>query len=201
MQDKMKKDIILAGVGGQGILSIAAIIGTAAVKAGYFLKQAEVHGMSQRGGDVQSNLRISNDPIASDLIPVGKADLIISVEPMEALRYIPMLSSEGWIITNTTPFINIPDYPSKEDLLKVIEEQHYHIKLDAESIAKEIGSVKCANVVILGAATPFLGLSYEQIEDAIRVMFGRKGEEIVNMNLAALKAGNEQAKQQIKLIR
>ena len=197
----MKKDIILAGVGGQGILSIAAIIGTAAVKAGLYLKQAEVHGMSQRGGDVQSNLRISTDPIASDLIPVGKADLIISVEPMEALRYVPMLHSDGWIITNTTPFNNIPDYPSSEEILAEIEKQHYHISLDAETIAKEIGSVKCANVVILGAATPFLGLSYEQIEDAIRSMFGRKGEEIVKMNLSALAAGKEQAKEQIKLIR
>jgi len=197
----MKKDIILAGVGGQGILSIAAIIGTAAVKAGLFLKQAEVHGMSQRGGDVQSNLRISDTSIASDLIPVGKADLIISVEPMEALRYVPMLSSEGWIITNTTPFINIPDYPAPEAILEEIEKQPNHITLDAEAIAKEIGSVKCANVVILGAATPFLGLSYAQIEDAIRVMFGRKGEEMVNMNLAALKAGKEKTNQQINTIR
>ena len=195
----MKKDIILAGVGGQGILSIAAIIGTAAVKAGLYLKQAEVHGMSQRGGDVQSNLRISDEPIASDLIPVGKADLIISVEPMEALRYVPMLSAEGWMITNTTPFNNIPDYPAIEEILEVIESQPYHIKLDAESIAKQIGSVKSANVVILGAATPFLGLSYAQIEDAIRTMFGRKGEDIVNMNLAALKAGREQADLQTKL--
>lgn len=197
----MKKDIILAGVGGQGILSIAAIIGTAAVKAGLYLKQAEVHGMSQRGGDVQSNLRISDEPIASDLIPVGKADLIISVEPMEALRYVPMLSAEGWMITNTTPFINIPDYPAIEDLMEVIESQPYHIKLDAESIAKKIGSVKSANVVILGAATPFLGLSYAQIEDAIRIMFGRKGDEVVNMNLAALKAGRVQADLQIKQTR
>src|ERR1035437_4529222 len=157
MQDKMKKDIILAGVGGQGILSIAAIIGTAAVKAGLYLKQAEVHGMSQRGGDVQSNLRISDQPIASDLIPVGKADMIISVEPMEALRYVPMLASEGWIITNTTPFINIPDYPSKEELLEVIGSQPHHIILDADAIAKELGSAKAANVVILGAASPFLG--------------------------------------------
>jgi len=197
----MKKDIILAGVGGQGILSIAAIIGTAAVKAGLYLKQAEVHGMSQRGGDVQSNLRISDEPIASDLIPVGKADIIISVEPMEALRYVPMLSAEGWMITNTTPFINIPDYPAIEEILEVIESQPFHIKLDAESIAKQIGSVKSANVVILGAATPFLGLSYAQIEDAIRTMFGRKGEDIVNMNLAALKAGREQADLQIKQTR
>jgi indolepyruvate ferredoxin oxidoreductase beta subunit len=194
----MKKDIILGGVGGQGILSIAAIIGTAAVKAGLFLKQAEVHGMSQRGGDVQSNLRISDQPIASDLIPVGKADMIISVEPMEALRYVPMLAADGWIITNTTPFINIPDYPSKEDLLEVIGSQPHHIILDADAIAKELGSGKAANVVILGAASPFLGLSYEQIEDAIRATFSRKGDEVVNLNLAALKAGRAEADKQMK---
>lgn len=194
----MKKDIILGGVGGQGILSIAAIIGTAAVKAGLFLKQAEVHGMAQRGGDVQSNLRISDQPIASDLIPVGKADMIISVEPMEALRYVPMLASNGWIITNTTPFINIPDYPTQEELLDVIGSQPHHIILDADTIAKELGSGKAANVVILGAATPFLGLSYEQIEDAIRATFGRKGDEVVNLNLAALKAGREEADKQMK---
>lgn len=193
----MKKDIILGGVGGQGILSIAAIIGTAAVKAGLYLKQAEVHGMSQRGGDVQSNLRISDQPIASDLIPVGKADMIISVEPMEALRYVPMLATDGWIITNTTPFINIPDYPSKEELLEVINSQPHHIILDADAIAKELGSTKAANVVILGAASPFLGLSYEQIEEAIRITFGRKGDDVVNLNLAALKAGRDEADQQM----
>ena len=107
----MKKDIILAGVGGQGILSIAATIGFAAIEAGLHIKQSEVHGMSQRGGDVQSHLRLSDSEIASDLIPFGKADMIISVEPMESLRYLPMLSPDGWLITNTTPFINIPNYP------------------------------------------------------------------------------------------
>lgn len=87
----MNTDIILSGVGGQGILSIATIIGAAAINDNLYIKQAEVHGMSQRGGDVQSNLRISSTPIASDLIPLGKADLIISLEPMEAMRYLPYL--------------------------------------------------------------------------------------------------------------
>ena len=87
----MRKDIILSGVGGQGILTIATIIGEAATVAGLNLKQAEVHGMSQRGGDVQSNLRLSDETIHSDLISLGEADLIISMEPMEALRYLPYL--------------------------------------------------------------------------------------------------------------
>jgi indolepyruvate ferredoxin oxidoreductase, beta subunit len=188
---KMKKDIILAGVGGQGILSIAATIGLAAVDMGLFLKQAEVHGMSQRGGDVQSHLRISDKDIASDLIPCGKADLIISVEPMESLRYLPMLSPEGWVITNTKPFINIPNYPNQDELLKEINSLPKHIALDADKIAREIGSAKSANMVILGASSPFLEIPFEKLEEAIAKLFGRKGESVVEANKKAFRAGNE----------
>lgn len=185
----MKNNIILAGVGGQGILSIAAIIGTAALEKGLYLKQAEVHGMSQRGGDVQSNLRISDKEIASDLIPAGKADMIISVEPMESLRYLPLLSPEGWLITNTEPYINIMNYPETEKVMAEIEALPKHIALDADGIAKKMGAPKSANMVILGAASPFLGLDYESLQDAIRKVFGRKGEEVVQVNLEALEAG------------
>lgn len=185
----MKKDIILAGVGGQGILSIAATIGLAAVDMGLYLKQAEVHGMSQRGGDVQSHLRISDKEIASDLIPFGKADMIISVEPMESLRYLPMLSPDGWIITNTKPFINIPNYPDIPELIKEIESQPRHIAIDADKIAREIGSAKSANMVILGASSPFLEIPYERLEKSIEKLFGRKGEAVIKANKEALKAG------------
>ena len=187
----MKRDIILAGVGGQGILSIATTIGTAALKAGLHLKQAEVHGMSQRGGDVSSNLRIADHEIASDLIPYGKADLIISVEPMESLRYLPFLSPEGWLITNTKPFINIPDYPKMDALLAEIESFGNHIALDADEIAKELGSARSANMVILGAASPFLEIEFRELQDAIRSIFARKGEAIVQLNLDALQAGRD----------
>ena len=187
----MKKDIILAGVGGQGILSIAAIIGYAAVQTGLYLKQAEVHGMSQRGGDVQSNLRLSDKPIASDLIPHGKADMILSVEPMESLRYLPFLSPEGWLVTNTKPFINIPDYPAEEDIMAEVKKLPHHVALDAESIATELGTIKAANMVMLGAASPFLGLEYDKLKDAIRFFFGKKGQELIDLNLKALEAGRE----------
>jgi indolepyruvate ferredoxin oxidoreductase, beta subunit len=187
----MKKDIILAGVGGQGILSIAAIIGHAAVSSGLYLKQAEVHGMSQRGGDVQSNLRLSDKPIASDLIPHGKADMIISVEPMESLRYLPYLSQDGWVVTNTKPFINIPDYPEVDILMDEIKKLPHHVALDAEKIADELGTVKAANIVMLGAASPFLGMEYKKLQNAIQTIFARKGNEIVELNLKALEAGKD----------
>lgn len=194
----MKKDIILAGVGGQGILSIAAIIGYAAVQSNLYLKQAEVHGMSQRGGDVQSNLRLSDKPIASDLIPHGKADMILSVEPMESLRYLPFLSPEGWLVTNTKPFKNIPEYPAEEDIMAEIRKLPQHVALDAESIATELGTVKAANIVMLGAASPFLGLDYDKLKEAISFFFGKKGKDLVDLNLKALESGREFTRKNMK---
>lgn len=190
----MKKDIILAGVGGQGILSIASIIGVAAVNLGLFVKQAEVHGMSQRGGDVQSHLRLSSKEIYSDLIPFGKADMIISVEPMESLRYLPYLSKEGWIITNVKPFVNIMNYPPIENVIKELETHQHQISLDADKIARDSGSLKSANMVILGAASPFIDIEYDKLEEAIKYVFGRKGDDVVNVNLKAMKAGRNIAK-------
>ncbi len=197
----MKTDIILAGVGGQGILSIASIIAASAMRNDLHIKQSEVHGMSQRGGDVQSNLRISDMPIASDLIPLGKADLILSLEPMEALRYLPYLKKDGYIISNMLPFKNIPNYPEEGTVLAEIKKIKNHILIDVEKIAKEeTGTTRTANIVLLGAATPFLGLEYSKIEDAIRDVFGRKGEEIVNMNLKALQSGHKSAEAIKKII-
>ena len=187
----MKTDIILSGVGGQGILSIAAIISEAALKNGLYMKQSEVHGMSQRGGDVQSNLRLSDKPIASDLIPTGQADLIISLEPMEALRYLPYLNKDGWLVTNTKPYTNIPNYPEMEKVMAELNKLPHKVLLDVETVAKEIGSPRTANMVMLGAATPFLRIDYEKIADGIRSIFGRKGDEIISVNLKALQAGYE----------
>ena len=187
----MKKDIILAGVGGQGILTIATIIGYAAIESGLNLKQAEVHGMSQRGGDVQSHLRISDKKIYSDLIAEGSCDIIISVEPMEALRYLPYLSKEGWIVSNTAPFKNIPNYPELDSIKKEIKNIENNIALDADKIAQEIGSKRSMNIVILGAASKFLGLEYKKLEEAIQAIFGRKGDDVVYANLKALQAGKE----------
>lgn len=194
----MKKDIIISGVGGQGILTIAATIGTAALIENLQLKQAEVHGMSQRGGDVQSHLRLSSGNIASDLIPEGKADLVISIEPLESLRYINMLNKEsGWLISSMNPVKNVKNYPSLEKVLSEIWKLPRYITIDSEKVAKEQGSIKTANIVVLGAASPFLGLKIESFEKAIEEMFSGKGEEIVRINLKAFRAGREYAEKNI----
>lgn len=193
----MKTDIILAGVGGQGILSIATVIGAAALSEGLYLKQAEVHGMSQRGGDVQSNLRLSSQPIASDLIPYGTADVIISLEPMEALRYLPYLSKEGWIVTNTVPFVNIPDYPQLTEIESELMNNANVVAFDMEALAKEVASPRASNMVLLGAAAPFIGIDADKLEAGIRTIFGKKGDAIVESNIKAFRAGLEKSKDNI----
>jgi indolepyruvate ferredoxin oxidoreductase beta subunit len=187
----MRKDIILSGVGGQGILSIAAVIGEAALDEGLHIKQAEVHGMSQRGGDVHSNLRISSLPIFSDLIARGTADVIISLEPMEALRYLPYLSKEGWVVANSAPMVNIPNYPEHAELLEELAALPHVILFDVDETAQTQGVGRASNIVLLGAAAVILDLDFGALETAIRKIFGRKGDDVVRMNLKALHAGYE----------
>jgi indolepyruvate ferredoxin oxidoreductase beta subunit len=189
--ERIKTDIIISGVGGQGILSIASVLGDAALNDNLYLKQAETHGMSQRGGAVVSHFRISTQPINSDLIPKGSAELILSVEPMEALRYLPFLSPTGYVVTNTTPFENIVNYPNIDKVLDEIKKQPRFVAIDADKIALELGNRRVSNVVMLGASTPFIQIAPEKIETGIERIFGRKGAEIVELNLKAFRAGRK----------
>lgn len=190
----MKQDIILAGVGGQGILSIAFVIDKAALKEGLQIKQAEVHGMSQRGGAVQSHLRLSQSPIWSDLIPKGRADLLLSVEPLESLRYLDYLAADGQLVTSATPYVNIPDYPPLEGVLAELRKSGNTVVVDSEALAKEAGSTKAQNMVMLGAASHRLMLKTENLEEVIRKLFEPKGEALVALNLKAFALGREAAR-------
>lgn len=186
----MKKDIILAGVGGQGILTIATIIGDAAAVAGVNLKQAEVHGMSQRGGDVQSNLRLSTEPIHSDLIRQGAADVIISMEPMEALRYLPYLNKQGWVVTSSNPYKNIPNYPDEQAIMEELNALPHTAILPIEDLAKENSMPKSANVFLLGMAAKYIEiLTPEQLRESVKRLFASKGEKVVEMNCQAFDLG------------
>ncbi len=186
----MKTDIILAGVGGQGILSIATVIGQAALEEDLYIKQAEVHGMSQRGGDVQSNLRISDKPIASDLISLGQADIIIAMEPMEALRYKHYLSKDGWVITSSNPFVNIGNYPDQNAIIAELKELGNVILIDTDELGKEHKMPKAVNMILLGAASKALkSISFDKLCQSVRTIFGAKGDAIVDMNIKALEIG------------
>ena len=186
----MKKDIILAGVGGQGILSIATVIGEAATRQGLNLKQAEVHGMSQRGGDVQSHLRLSTGDIYSDLIPRGEADIIIAMEPMEALRYTGWLSPDGWVITSDEPFVNIPDYPDTDALLAALRSLPNVRMLGIDSLARGLHNPKAANMILLGLAAPYIDIvSADGLRAAIGRIFAPKGAAVVSRNHEAFDLG------------
>lgn len=194
----MKKDIILCGVGGQGILSIATVIGEAAVACGINLKQAEVHGMSQRGGDVQSSLRLSTEPVLSDLIPKGKADLVISMEPMEALRYLPWLSKDACVVTSSKPFVNIPDYPDIAAVSASLRALPHLAMADIEAIALENRVPRSANMILLGMSAPFIDIiPPEALKDALCRVFARKGDAVVQANVRAFELGAEISKSSV----
>jgi indolepyruvate ferredoxin oxidoreductase beta subunit len=188
-----KQDIILAGVGGQGILSIAFVIDNAALKEGFNVKQAEVHGMAQRGGAVQSHLRLSKDRIWSDLIPRGEADMILSVEPLEALRYLDFLHPGGKLITSSTPFVNIPDYPDQEKLIGRIRQIPGSVIVDSEALAKEAGTSKVQNTVMLGAAAKDLVVTEDSLLESIKVLFAPRGDKVLEANIRAFELGRRAA--------
>jgi len=190
----MNTNIILSGVGGQGILTIAAVLDTAALSENLNIKQSEVHGMSQRGGAVQSHVRISDKEIYSDLIPEGKADLILSVEPMELLRYMPFLKNKGWIITDSKPFINTKNYPDQEQIYDQIKKHTNHVIVNATNLAKEIGNSKMANMVLLGAASHIIPISEESLVKAINKLFKNKSEKLIRLNIEAFYKGKEVAR-------
>jgi indolepyruvate ferredoxin oxidoreductase beta subunit len=189
----MEINLILSGVGGQGILTIAQALSLAAISRGWRVKQAEVHGMAQRGGGVQSHLRISDKPIHSDLIPLGQADMILSVEPLEVLRYVQYLSKDGVIVSNSTPFINIPNYPPVAETLERVGSIARHVLINADALAKSAGSVRASNIVMVGAASGFLAFDPEELEAAVTRMFERKGEKIVSINRTAFRYGRQAA--------
>jgi indolepyruvate ferredoxin oxidoreductase beta subunit len=189
----MRFDIVLAGVGGQGVLSVSAVIASAAMEAGLQVKQSEVHGMAQRGGAVLANLRLADAPIASDLIPRGRASLVLSMEPLESLRYLEFLSPDGSLITSSNPVKNIPDYPPIDDLLAKVRRVPHAVVIDAEKLARQAGSVRAVNMVMVGAASNVLPLEPGLLERHIASWFASKGQQILDQNLRAFRAGREAA--------
>jgi indolepyruvate ferredoxin oxidoreductase beta subunit len=185
----MQKNIILAGVGGQGILSIAYVIDNAALDVGFHFKQAEVHGMAQRGGAVQSNLRYGDGPIHSDLVPTGQADLVLSVEPLEVMRYWHYLSPGGWAVSSVTPYVNIPDYPELDRLIQDLAEFGRVVLVDSSLIARAAGNLRAQNMVMVGAAAPLLGFPDATLEKYVAALFAGKGQKTVDVNISAFRLG------------
>ncbi|RPJ84396.1 MAG: indolepyruvate oxidoreductase subunit beta [Acidobacteria bacterium] len=189
----MKFDIIVAGVGGQGVLSVSAVIASSAMREGLKVKQSEVHGMSQRGGAVLAHLRLSDAPVASDLIPLGRARMILGMEPLESLRYLRYLASDGTVIASSNPLVNIPDYPPLEGLLERIRQVPGSVLVDSERLARGAGSARATNMVMVGAASSRLPVDVATLEKEIVSMFARKGDKVAEANLKAFHSGREAA--------
>ncbi len=189
----MRYDLIVAGVGGQGVLAVAGVIAAAALREGLAVKQSEVHGMSQRGGEVVANLRMDTKPVASDLVPIGGASLILSLEPVESLRYLRYLSRSGAVVTSTNPVRNIPDYPSLDRVLEAIRSLPSAVLVDADRLARDAGSLRAANIVLLGAASRRLPLPCHTMEQCVAERFWSKGQALIDINLRAFAAGRQAA--------
>jgi indolepyruvate ferredoxin oxidoreductase beta subunit len=189
----MKYDVILAGVGGQGVLSIASIIAHAALSEGLEVRQSEVHGMAQRGGAVLSHLRIAKGKIAGDLVPKGEADLIISMEPLESLRYVSWLKTDGVLVTAAEPFMNIANYPDIEGILSSVKSFPAWRIVEAAVLAKEVGLPKAVNTVMVGAASCFLPLKPASLENTIKKVFSKKDVAVSQANIKAFNLGQKQA--------
>lgn len=185
----MTYDIILAGVGGQGVLSIATIIARAAMIDGFVVRQSEVHGMSQRGGGVQAHMRISDKPISSDLVPSGGADMILAMEPIESLRYLSYLKKDGILVTAAEPFVNISDYPDVETIYAAIKKLPGSRIVRAEELAREAGNLKSVNMVLIGAAASALPVSEKALAQSVHDTFAKKDPRLVDINMKALKLG------------
>lgn len=185
----MKYDIILAGVGGQGVLSLATVIAAGAARAGLKVRQSEVHGMAQRGGSVLAHLRLSDSTIFSDLIPRGRADLVLAMEPLEALRYTDFLAPDGAVVSAVEPFTNIDAYPAMERILGSLRTIAKRRLIAATPVAKQAGHARSANVVLVGAASQFIPLDKKFFIQGIGDIFGRKGSEVVALNEKAFDLG------------
>lgn len=185
----MRFDLVLCGVGGQGVLSTAFVLDHAAQDSGLFFKQPEVHGMAQRGGAVSAQVRLADAPVSSDLISEGGASAIISVEPMESLRYLKLLRPDGWVVTDVTPFKNIADYPDPVKLFEVLFRLPHLLAVDATRLATKAGAMKAQNMVVLGASATHLPFEVPVLERHIAALFEPRGERLVAANLKAFHIG------------
>lgn len=190
----MKQSVVIAGVGGQGVLTAANILAKAALREGHNVIASELHGMAQRGGDVECTVRIGT--VFSPIVADGGADAIIAFEPLEALRNLKKVSREGVVITDVNPIIpplisiGLGSYEPLESIFATISSHCRLIKIDADALAREAGSILTKNVVMLGAfhACGIFPLEEESITAVIRETIK---EKYVDMNMKAFSLGKE----------
>lgn len=181
--------IILSGVGGQGVLSLAQILLEALRRSGLHTLQSEIHGMSQRGGSVHAQVCYAEAPLSSPIIDEGCADLLIALEPLEALRYVSMLRLNGALVVSEEPQTDMAGYPPLEDIyaaLKAVPGAHL---VDTEDLARRLNHRQAGGMALLGMASRFLPVDDAVWREVIAQRFEAKGPRITEKNLEAFEAG------------
>ncbi len=191
--EQIKLDIVISGVGGQGAILASDIIGKAAVLEGVPIRAAETHGMAQRGGSVVNHIRLGCE--LGSMIPLHGADVLLALEPAEALRYIDSLSDDGVVIVNTQPVFPITvtsggdEYPDVSEIVSVLKSNHKVVAFNAFELAIEAGHPQAMNVVMVGAVSNYLPMSEELLIDCIKRMVPPK---TVDINVRAFELGRAQ---------
>lgn len=184
-----KLNLLIVGVGGQGTLLASRILGTVALKMNFDVKVSEVHGMSQRGGSVVTYVKFG-EKVYSPLIEKGEADLIIAFEQLEALRWTDYLTEQGKMIINEQEIDPMPviigkvKYP--ENIVRTLNARHNVFSLDALKIARECGTIKAVNIVLLGVMARLTGIDKQIFTDAIHEVVPAK---VLDVNLKAFNEG------------
>lgn len=194
--EQKKFDLLITGVGGQGAILASDIIGKAAVTAGLSIRAAETHGMAQRGGSVVNHIRIGQT--YGSMIPKKGADLMLALEPMEAVRYLDFLKDGGIIIVNTQPVVPVTvtsgqaKYPEVSDILDALSEKYIVKAFNADELAFEAGSRLAMNVVMVGAVSGYLPIPKETLIESVKALVPQKTIEV---NLRAFEAGRQKVEE------
>ncbi|AAM31790.1 Indolepyruvate oxidoreductase, subunit [Methanosarcina mazei Go1] len=191
-----KLDLLITGVGGQGAILASDIIGKAAVISGIPIRAAETHGMAQRGGSVVNHIRLGSD--LGSMIPKKGADIMLALEPMEAVRYLDFLKDGGVIIVNTQSIIpvtvtsGLSKYPEVQEILDALSEKYVVKAFNADELAHEAGSRLAMNVAMVGAVSGYLPISKEVLLESVKVLVPKKTIEI---NIRAFEMGREEVEE------
>lgn len=191
-----KVDLLITGVGGQGAILASDIIGKAAVISGLPIRAAETHGMAQRGGSVVNHIRLGTD--LGSMIPKKGADIMLALEPMEAVRYLDFLKDGGIIIVNTQPIVPVTvtsgfaSYPEIQEILDVLSEKYIVKAFNADKLAYEAGSRLAMNVTMVGAVSGYLPISKEDLIESVKALVPQKTVEI---NIRAFEMGRKKVEE------
>ena len=187
--NNMSCKIIVSGVGGQGAITIAQLILGAAFKDNLYALQSEVHGMSQRGGAVNAHVIVSSMEVFSPVVMAGDGDILISLEPLETLRYLPLLKSGAHVIAAMEPVVNMDNYPEREELMGALARIPGVQLIDTETHSRALNAKKSGNIILLGVAARHMGIASARWREALTERFAGKGEAIITKNIEAFECG------------